>query len=405
MLRRDGRWVFHSLMILLVFAGVLVSFFLLRLIETTNNIRATKGIPSRVMACYRGGNVTKPIAARHSKYFTEGEASDTAGRALGKRVDVLQVVATVDSVVEANVRQVTQLSSSSPFVHVIVTPDTLGCFVLRNTFSHVRCFHDNDVFNGTISVRDVESTLHGIGSEARKKGGAWYFQQMLKLGAVASGIGGLGEYVRVMDGEVVQIRAMQWFTEAGEEIFETCPSETRIRDGKIDYEEEPYNDFNDVCYGALWANLTGMPLVHDHSLIAHLMSMRQSKVRSLLSTLSPVGDTWESKKWVLNSLAHICDAVAVLGFSEYWYYASYTLLRDGNHEHLPQIRAESLCVRPGRDGAMSTMTATKLVGYLTKAFPSKGYVVLENHKSLKEKRNKNAKQNHNKVRRSKRISR
>jgi hypothetical protein len=230
-----------------------------------------------------------------------------------------------------------------------------------------------------MGVTDIESVLEDIGPEARNKGGPWYFQQMLKLGAVAAGIGGLGEFVRVMDGEVVQIKAMEWFTESGVEIFETCPSESNNPIDAAD--EEPYNDYNDIRYGALWKNLTGLPLVHDHSLIAHQMSMRQSKVRALLTKLSPSHETWASKKWVLRSLRHICDSAAILGFSEYWYYASYSLLDENGNQDEPQIQTNSTCARPLRNDLTSSMTPTALVRHLTRIFPQKSYVVLENHKS------------------------
>ena len=35
---------------------------------------------------------------------------------------------------------------------------------------------------------------------------AWYWQQFLKLAAVAAGVGGLREHVRIMDGDSISVR-------------------------------------------------------------------------------------------------------------------------------------------------------------------------------------------------------
>ena len=35
----------------------------------------------------------------------------------------------------------------------------------------------------------VKEIMNNLGPEGRKKGGAWYWQQFLKLGAIATGVG------------------------------------------------------------------------------------------------------------------------------------------------------------------------------------------------------------------------
>ena len=373
---------FNAVISLLLVGGLMYSIHLASVSYQRSGRIQFRSTLEEVSRCYQDGSIVKPISLVNTSFFEvpTGTGKTGAGKEFKERVDVLQVVAVVDSVVEANVGQVVHLSHSPAFVHVVVTPDVKACSRMRRKFSHVRCFHDNEVFNQTITLRDINKSINSVGPVARKKGGAWYFQQMLKLGAVALGIGGLGEYVRVMDGEVVQIRDMQWYTENGGEVFETCASEINEANGPV---EEPYNDYNDIHYGALWTRLTHMPLAHDHSLIAHLMSMRQSRVRSLLTKLSPNDEGWETNNWVTNILIHICDPVAELGFSEYWYYASYILLdEEMRSQAQPLIRSEAYhCSRPKRDDATAAIASAQLACHLMRIFPRSSYVVLENHKS------------------------
>ena len=376
---------FNAVISVLLVGGLMYSIHLASVSYQRSGRIQFRSTLEEVSRCYQDGSIVKPISLVNTSFFEVPTGKTSAGKEFKERVDVLQVVAVVDSVVEANVRQVVHLSHSPAFVHVVVTPDVQACYTMRRKFSHVRCFHDNEVFNQTITLRDINKSINSVGPVARKKGGAWYFQQMLKLGAVALGIGGLGEYVRVMDGEVVQIRDMQWYTENGGEVFETCASEINeaqiiAGNGPV---EEPYNDYNDIHYGALWTRLTHMPLAHDHSLIAHLMSMRQSRVRSLLTKLSPNDEGWETNNWVTNILIHICDPVAELGFSEYWYYASYILLdEEMRSQAQPLIRSEAYhCSRPKRDDVTAAIAGAQLACHLMRIFPRSSYGVLENHKS------------------------
>ena len=134
-------------------------------------------------------------------------------------------------------------------------------------------------------------------------------------------------------------------------------------------------------------------------------------MRSLLTALSPPEEPWASMKWVLWSVAHLCDAAAKTGFSEYWYYASWAL-RD-NTFGSPQVRAplpgleesttciegkrqppedpgaqlegQQACRRfelPNRD---CSKTPKEFLGWALASWPDgPAYVVLENHVSAEE---------------------
>ena len=363
------RWSYLLLAVLVIVIVVHLLSIAKRLLFLGRDSMRPQADPTDILSCYDGGDIEKPIPAA-SGNFEINFKGDQYKRFLN-RVDILQVTAVVDNVVWANVDQVRRLSMSPPFIHVIVTPDITNCLKMNKEFHHVRCYHDDEVIDKAIRKRDIERVLSKVGPEARGKGTPWYFQQFLKLTAVASGLGGLGEFVKIMDGEVVQTRTINWFTEAGEEIFETCPQQ--LGD----------NEYTGDRYGALWTKLTGRPLVHDHSLVAHQMSVRQSRVRQLLTMFSPVNETWESKKWIAHTLEYLCDPAAVLGFSEYWYYASYSLHRFDKQKvsQLPQIRTKYACSRPRRNPAVSGLYPTDLLKYITKTFKTESYVVLENHRS------------------------
>ena len=300
------------------------------------------------------------------------------------RTDVLQVVAAVagNCILNANVAQIASMHPPG-YVHVIVTPDTTGCEQLRSKWSHVRCLGDSDVLGVGVSVASIQSALAAVGEQSRAKGAAWFLQQMLKMGAVALGVGGLGEHVRIMDGDSVTLRPSDWFTAAGNEIFDTCDRDTlTVGDG-----------LNHVRYGALWYNLTGLPLVGSPALIAHGMSTRRTHMRTLLQAMSPPGRNWRSAAWVAHSLGRMCDYAAVTGFSEYYYYASWVLGRSANETAAangsalaapPLVRVPQVCQRfsaPPHTG--DGTPAIKIASYLAAKHPTLAYVVIEDHASRK----------------------
>ena len=144
----------------------------------------------------------------------------------GGRVDVLQVVRVVDCVVAANVLLVHQHRRAKDFLHVIVTPDTQRCAILAQKWRHVRCCSDASVLSN-VTLDGVAQLLAAVGPQAAAKGAPWYWQQMLKLGAVAHGVQGLGTHVRIMDGETLMVQPADWFTGSGAENFDTCDPKGR----------------------------------------------------------------------------------------------------------------------------------------------------------------------------------
>ena len=352
----------------------------------------------RAESCWPGFKPTDPTPMNvtvHDQTLSEG--------AFDGRVDVLQVTAIVDCVVQANVLSL-HGKLASPFVHVVVTPDGVGCADLAGAWSHVRCVADEDILGSSVTMANITDELARVGPQAVSKGAPWYWQQFLKMAAVARGVGGLGEYVRIMDGDSLQLRPLDWFDSRGGEVFDVCDKcwakGRAVGDGS-----------NHVAYGALWNKLTGSRLIGSPALISHGMSVRASRMRALLTALSPPEEAWASMKWVLWSVGHLCDAAALTGFSEYWYYASWAL-RD-NTFGSPQVRAplpgleeSTTCIEgkvqpPEAPGAQlegqqacrrfelpnrdCSKTPQEFLDWALASWPDgPAYVVLENHVSAEE---------------------
>ena len=287
------------------------------------------------------------------------------------RTDVLQVTRSVDCVVRENVVAVRGLLLH-PFLHVIVTPDITNCHRLRQSWDHVRCRSDQDVLEH-VDVHTIRHLLLRIGPFARKKGAMWFLQQILKLGAVAHGIDGLSEHVRVMDGETILLKSFDWFTPQGNEIFDICDtwSPSRVGDG-----------LNHARYGALYYRLTGRATVGSPALVAHGMSMTRTNVRAMLDAFSPGGKSWRSNEWVSNSLERLCDQSAITGFSEYYYYASWVLFDQVTGRNItappPLVRMRSdTCKRV----QMRTHQCNASLRPTTAMHSKYAYVVLEDHAS------------------------
>ena len=291
----------------------------------------------------------------------------TLERTLERRVDILQVTRYVDCVVRENVKSVHRLATR-PFLHVIVTPDVKPCYALRKFWHHIRCRSDDDVLTN-IDLHTVQSILSTIGPNARAKGPMWFFQQMLKLGAVAHGIEGLSEYVRVMDGETLLFKPFDWFTRNGDEIFDVCDtwSAKEVGDG-----------WNHERYGALYYKLTGKALIGSPALVSHGMSMKRTNVRSLLDALSPPGASWKTNMWISNSLNGLCDEAAITGFSEYFYYASW-VLSDHNKTSAVVRMLPSTCRRV-KSSSTHTCNAA-FIKTLARHSGKYAYIVMENHAS------------------------
>ncbi len=296
--------------------------------------------------------------------------------AFSERVDVLQVTRSVDCVAHQNVRNVYNLLGH-PFLHVIVTPDTTRCHDLRRLWDHVRCRSDEDVLEN-VDVHVVQRLLYAIGPKIRNKGAMWFFQQMLKLGAVAHGIDGLSEHVRVMDGETLLLKSFDWFTPNGDEIFDICDtwSCAKVGDG---LNHEVGDGLNHERYGALYYRLTGQSLVGSPALVSHGMSMTRTNVQNMLTAFSPNGTTWRSNAWVSNSLKQLCDHAALTGFSEYYYYASWVLFERLNGKGSALVRMSSdTCKRVEMRSHQCDATLRRALVQYDSHY---AYVILENHES------------------------
>ena len=234
-------------------------------------VAANKVDLTDVVECWRSANVTdmKPLAVPLDSRdlavnvrpaHLAGTAPTDAWRPLfGGVVDVLQVTKEVDCLVVENVRRTRALYHPSGLLgkHVIITPDAAGCATLATThhLEHVVCLGEDVVFGSTLTLRQVNAAIEGLGPEGKAKGGAWYWQvtitltprprslpspsfftvatdhssspfalrpslagvwqQFLKLGAVSMGSGGLGERVRIMDGDSLSLKPLDWFDKQG----------------------------------------------------------------------------------------------------------------------------------------------------------------------------------------------
>lgn len=149
--------------------------------------------PPDVVECWRSANVTadmKPLAVPLSSRdlavnvrpaHLAGTAPTDAWRPLfGGVVDVLQVTKEVDCLVVENVRRTRALYHPSGLLgkHVIITPDAAGCATLATThhLEHVVCLGEDAVFGSTLTLRQVNAAIEGLGPEGKAKGGAWYWQ-------------------------------------------------------------------------------------------------------------------------------------------------------------------------------------------------------------------------------------
>ena len=195
--------------------------------------RKKKPPPPEIVECWASDNVTNmkplpvPLSSRdlalNVRPARPAAASDAAADAwrplFGGVVDVLQVAKEVDCLVVENIRRTHALYHPSGLLgkHVLLTPDVANCATLATThhLDHVACLGEDAVFGSTLTLQQVHTAIMGLGPEGKAKGGAWYWQQFLKLGAVALGSGGLGERVRIMDGDSLSLKPLDWFDEQG----------------------------------------------------------------------------------------------------------------------------------------------------------------------------------------------
>lgn len=159
------------------------------------------GMPRQTgFECWPHGVPLSPLLVPPSAFYAVPAPVETA--AFTGRVDVLQVTATVDCVVAENVARLHAahfLKGAANASHVIITPDLSSCILLASRFAHLRCVSDSDIFqNAAVNLAAVTALVERTGPRAGLKGGKWYWQQMLKLQAVASGLNGLlGKHVKV----------------------------------------------------------------------------------------------------------------------------------------------------------------------------------------------------------------
>ena len=208
---------------------------------------------------------------------------------------------------------------SLDYIHVLVTPDSAACSKLQQkpgpAFTKVRCLHDEEVFGGRPSIDDVQALLRAKGPHSRSKGAFWYFQQYLKLGAIALGAGGLGEHVRLSDGETVtQRNTASWFSGNGSLVYRNCGDKGDGHNGER--------------YGNLYHRATGKALYGSSHVVSHGQSVSRTLASSLIAALSPPNTSDAAPNaWVLHSLGLLCDEAAITGFSEYWYLFSHAVER------------------------------------------------------------------------------
>jgi len=254
------------------------------------------------------------------------------------------------------------------YIHVLVTPDIAGCHSLQTrperAFRVVRCLHDDEVFRGSPSIADIRALLWAKGPHSRSKGPFWYFQQYLKIGAVALGAGGLGERVRISDGETITLRnPSSWFDAARGVVYRDCG--------------EKGDGHNGDRYGALYYRATGSTLFGSSSVVSHGQSVSRTFARSLVDALSPETGNNVTNAWVLYSLGLLCDQAAITGFSEYWYLFSHAV------ERFPANvtwAAGQACHRIKKTGKLwLNMSKCSLASYDN--FTHVDYVILEDHKS------------------------
>jgi hypothetical protein len=237
--------------------------------------------------------------------------------------DILQVVAKISCVLKANIlsvyeHQSKQFRSSPDYVHVVITLDLDQCFKMarRNgpAWKHVRCVDERTVFGEKMTMKSIAHELSLVGKSATEKGAPWFFQQFLKIEAVALGIGGLGDNVRIIDGDVLVLKQSEWFLESGGVVYDNCYS---INDG-----------YNGIRYGHVYNKLTKRRLIGGPEVVAHSMSVTRKHAQRLKKDLAQQSDSKDKTSealWALKSLRAMCDSNAFSGFSEYWYLLSSTV--------------------------------------------------------------------------------
>jgi len=307
-----------------------------------------------VNICWPEGRPLNPLPFP-SRLFPQNKWTNSEGEKNGGgvffsgRVDVLQVVTSVDCVVKANMEALHRLVFSRPAaqvsgaVHVIVTTDLAECIRLTTSgddvsnesstrYRHVRCVDEASLFPARIVDKaSVSSFVDSVGPRARAKGGRWYWQQLLKLQAVSTGIlvardyhdnrtdrsfykPLLGHHVKVLDSDtlVLKLDDLGWFSGGGVgqgcEVFDFTGDPTPrhlIKEEKIHYKNRNSNsrrnrvrtrersnaksssESNDINnahhYGALYHAMTdGLHLWGSHHGVAHGMSMTRSRAQRML---------------------------------------------------------------------------------------------------------------------------
>ena len=295
-----------------------------------------------------------------------------------KSIDILQVVAKVTCIVEANILSIYEYQSNHfsilpTYVHVLVTLDMDPCSNMANqsglVWTHVRCVDERHVFGDKLSKKIIETELSKVGSHARTKGASWFFQQFLKIEAAALGVGGLGDKIRIIDGDVLVLKKPHWFFGVGGVIYDSCYSKN---DGN-----------NGFRYGHTYFVLTGRRLIGGPDFVAHSMSVSRKHAQRLRMDLDTNSvDVSRDPSWVFKSLQVMCDANSITGFSEYWYLLTSTI------HHYPEevaLRVQNpgsppYCTRL-RSGGACTGSIENTIQVTRDAFPSATYVVFESHLS------------------------
>jgi len=229
------------------------------------------------------------------------------------------------------------------------------------------------VFGSAVTMNLVEAELLKVGREAYKKGAPWYFQQFLKIEAVAIGVGGLSNRVRIIDGDVLVLRRTHWFFQPDGVIHDICFSKT---DG-----------LNSIRYGNVYFNLTGRRLIGGPEMVAHSMSVTRKHAKILKSDLGQgdSGDNSSESSWVFRSLRALCDPNAFTGFSEYWYLLSSAVFHFPSEVAFRLQNPESppYCARVDSGLRSCPMNAADIIKKTRSSDPNALHVVFEAHDSTR----------------------
>ena len=347
---------------------------------TSNVTRKRDLVVDRINSCWPGGRALSPLRIPDTIKLLHNSNHESDLSMCGASADILQVVAEVSCIVEANILSIYDLYAnkciSNPmYVHVIVTLDLISCYRIANqsglAWKHVRCIDERKIFGDTLTMQLIREELSKVGPTADKKGAPWFFQQFLKIEAVARGIGGLGDRVRIIDGDVLILSYSPWFLNSGHAIYDSCYSKS---DG-----------YNGIRYGHVYFSLTGKRLVGSSEMVAHSMSTTRKHVcrlkRDLAGGNSAVGINLTL--WPLKSLRALCDANAITGFSEYWYIFSSTVyyFPDEVVIRYQDPKSPPHCVRVS--SVKCSVYAERLIEMAQTSYPEATYVVFESHDSRK----------------------